>query len=87
MKNRCMKENKKENGMQKTSEFKKTGNRRKNKRKRQATEGKENEVEIEKSEWKKHKGRDIMSVLSATYCSKRTKAAKNSGNVASDSET
>ena len=36
--------------------------------------------------WKKHKGRDIPRILSATYCSKRTKAAKNSGNVASHSE-
>ena len=37
--------------------------------------------------WKKNKGRDNTRVLSATYCSKRTKAAKNSGNVASYSET
>ena len=47
----------------------------------------ENEVENEKRGWKKHKGRDNPRILSATYCSKRTKAAKNSGNVASHSET
>ena len=35
----------------------------------------------------KNKGRDIPRILSATYCSKRTKAAKNSGNVSSHSET
>ena len=51
--------------------------------KRQATEREENEVKIEKRRWKKHKGRDIPRILSATYCSKRTKA----GNGASHSET
>ena len=55
-------------------------------KKRQATEREENEVENEKSGWKKNKGRDNPRILSATYCSKRTKAAKNSGNVASHSE-
>ena len=85
-----MKENKKENGMPKTNSDFKTENRKKEKdksMKRQATERKENEVEIEKRGWKKHKRRDIPRILSATYCSKRTKAAKNSGNVASHSET
>ena len=47
----------------------------------------ENEVENENKGWKKNKGRDIPRILSATYCSKRTKAAKNSGNVAGHSET
>ena len=56
-------------------------------KKTQATEREENEVENEKRGWKKNKRRDILRVLSATYCSKRTKAAKNSGNVASHSET
>ena len=51
--------------------------------KRQATEREENEVKIEKRRWKKHKGRDIPRILSATYCSKRTKA----GNGASHSDT
>ena len=84
-----MKENKKEYGMPKTNSDFKTGNRKKEKdksKKRQATERKENEVEIEKR-WKKNKARDIPRILSATYCSKRTKAAKNSGNGASHSET
>ena len=84
-----MKENKKEYGMPKTNSDFKTGNRKKEKdkrKKRQATETKENEVEIEKGGWKKNKGRDIPRILSATYYSKRTKAAKNSGNVASHIE-
>ena len=64
----------------------KTGKKKKDKsKKRQATEREENEGENEG--WKKHKGRDIPRILSATYCSKRTKAAKNSGNGASHSET
>ena len=46
-----------------------------------------NEVENENRRWKKNKGRDNPRILSATYCSKRTKAAKNSGNVVSHSET
>ena len=46
----------------------------------------ENEVENENRGWKKNKGRDNPRVLSATYCSKRTKDEKNSGNVASHSE-
>ena len=74
-----MKENKKENGMPKTNSDFETGNRKKEKdksTKRQATERKENEVEIEKRGWKKHKGRDILRILSTTYCSKRTKSCK-----------
>ena len=66
-----------------------TGKRKKIRERRDKLQkGKEeNEVENEKRGWKKHKGRYILRILSATYCSKRTKAAKNSGNVASHSET
>ena len=66
-----------------------TGKRKKIRERRDKLQkGKEeNEVENEKRGWKKNKGRDILRILSATYCSERTKAAKNSGNVASHSET
>ena len=74
--------------MQKTnSDVKKRQETEDKSKKRQATERKENEVENEKRGWKKNKGRDNPRILSATYCSKRTKDAKNSGNVASDSGT
>ena len=86
MKNRCMKENKKEYGMPKTNSDFKTGNSKKEKDEYEETSYRK-EVKIENRGWKKHKGRDILRILSATYCSKRTKAAKNSGNVVSHSGT
>ena len=62
----------------KTSDVKKrqkTGEKKRVRRDKLQKGKEENEVENEKRGWKKSKGRDIPRILSATYCSKRTKAA------------